>query len=68
MRPAQWQTNQNGTHYSDHCGFRISVKRAAPRSRSWDARIEGKFLATFKDVLSARLAAELAAEQRAPHD
>jgi len=65
---AQWQANQNGTHYSDYRGFRISVVRASPWSRSWVARIEGKFIGTFKNMPTSKQAAELAAEQRASND
>lgn len=62
---AQWQRNQNGTYFSDYKGFRISVTRQRPRARSWVARIEGRYIATFSDISDSRKAAELAADQRA---
>ncbi len=62
---AKWQKNQNGTYYADHHGFRISVKREAPRVRRFCARIEGLYIGTFGDLVTAMQAADLAAEQRA---
>ena len=61
---AQWQINQNGTHYADYLGKWISVQRTAPRKREFAAKIEGKLLGTFASWEVARSCAELGSEQR----
>ena len=62
---AQWQKNQSGTHYSDYMGFRISVRREAPRVKQFCARIEGLYIGTFDGMEAAQQAAAKAAEKRA---
>lgn len=60
---AKWQKNQSGTHYSDFMGYRIAVRRTAPRERKFKAVMEGKYIGIFPDMQSAQTAAEVAVIQ-----
>jgi hypothetical protein len=61
---AQWQLNQSGTHYSDYCGYRITVRRVSPRARQFNAKLNGDLIGLFDGLYDAIKAAEFHAETK----
>lgn len=57
-----WSLNQSGTHYADYRGRRVSVRRTAPRARTFTAKVEGVYVGVFDDLDAAKAAALAAVE------